>query len=358
MSPTRRPRTPALLVTALVTGLGAALTLAACTSTSSATGDAASADASGPDVLRIGYQLIPNGDLVVKHEGWLEEALPGTDVQWIRFDSGGDVNTAVVAGSVDVGLAGSSPVTRGLSKPLDIDYRVLWVHDVIGDAESLVARDGSGVSSVADLAGRTIATPFASTAHYSLTAALAEAGVGEDDVRLVDLQPADILGAWTRGDVDAAYVWEPTLSELGGTVLTTSTQVAQGGHPTYDLGVVTRAFADEHPDAVDAWLEAQDRAVALLQDDPDAAAEAIGAELDLPTDEVTTQLAGLTFLRGSEQAGETYFGTPDAPGAFAASLASAAQFLHAQGAIDAVPDVADLQDRIAVDALARVFGGR
>lgn len=362
MSPSRTSRaargtsrTPALLTTAL----GVVLALAACTSQSTATSDAGAAPADGPaapDVLRIAYQQIPNGDLVVKHEGWLEEALPGTDVQWVRFDSGGDVNTAVVAGAVDIGLAGSSPVTRGLSKPLDIDYRVLWVHDVIGDAESLVARDGSGVTSVADLAGKTVATPFASTAHYSLTAALEDAGVAPDDVKLVDLQPADILAAWTRGDVDAAYVWEPTLSELGGTVLTTSTEVAEGGHPTYDLGVVTSAFADAYPDAVDAWLEAQDRAVALLQDDPDAAAEAIGAELDLPADEVTAQLAGLTFLRGAEQVGPTYFGTTDEPGAFAASLASAAEFLHGQGAIDAVPDVTDLQGRIALDALGRVFG--
>lgn len=358
MSPTRRTgrRTAALLGTALA----AVLTLTACTSTAS--GDDAepaatgAGEAAGPDVLRIGYQLIPNGDLVVKHEGWLEEALPDTEIQWIRFDSGGDVNTAVVAGSVDIGLAGSSPVTRGLSKPLDIDYQVLWVHDVIGDAESLVAREGSGVTSVADLAGKKVATPFASTAHYSLTAALEEADVAEGDVTLVDLQPADILAAWTRGDVDAAYVWEPTLSELGGEVLTTSTEVAAGGHPTYDLGVVTSVFASEHPDAVDAWLEAQDRAVALLLDDEAAAAQAIAAELDLGTDEVTAQLAGLTFLRGAEQVDETYFGTPVAPGAFAASLASAAEFLHGQGAIDEVPDVADLQGRIAVDALARVFG--
>lgn len=340
----------------LVPAVAAALALAACAPSSTASPE--DADAGGPDVLRIGYQLIPNGDLVVKHEGWLEDALPGTDVQWIRFDSGGDVNTAVVAGAVDVGLAGSSPVTRGLSAPLDIDYRVLWVHDVIGDAEALVARDGSGVTSVADLAGRKVATPFASTAHYSLTAALADAGVDADDVTFVDLQPADVLAAWTRGDVDAAYVWEPTLSELGGTVLTTSTQVAADGHPTYDLGVVTSAFADAHPAAVDAWLAAQDRAVALLQDDPDAAAEAIGAELDLPAADVTAQLAGLTFLRGAEQVGASYFGTPDAPGAFASSLVSAAEFLHGQGAVDAVPDPADLTDRIAVDALDRAFGDR
>ena len=68
-----------------------------------------------PDKITIAYQLIPNGDLVVKHEGWLEEALPDTEIEWKQFDSGGEVNEAIVAGSVDFGLAGSAPCRRGLS---------------------------------------------------------------------------------------------------------------------------------------------------------------------------------------------------------------------------------------------------
>jgi taurine transport system substrate-binding protein len=350
------------LLTAGIAGLVLAAT-AACSSSAdadeaspstSASGAAASVEA--PDTLRVAYQLVPNGDLVVKHNKWLEAALPGTTIDWVRFDSGGDVNTAVVAGSVDIGLAGSSPVTRGLSAPLNIDYQVAWIHDVIGDAESLVAREGSGVTSIADLKGRKIATPFASTAHYSLVAALTDAGLSTDDVTLVDLQPADVLAAWTRGDVDAAYVWEPTLSQLGGTVLTTSTKQAEAGHPTYDLGVVTTALAQKYPGVVDAWLAAQDKAVAQLQDDTAAATEAIAAELDLSAAEVTPQLAGLTFLRGTEQLAPEFFGTTAAPGAFAESLHQAAEFLVGQDAIDAVPEVADLQAGIALDALDRTFG--
>ena len=37
------------------------------------------------------------------------------------------------------------------------------------------------------------------------------------------------------GQIDATYIWEPTLSQLGGTALTTSAQVAEQGAPTYDL---------------------------------------------------------------------------------------------------------------------------
>src|SRR5689334_12763022 len=88
-------------------------------------GGSASGD---PETITIGYQAIPNGDLVVKNQGWLEEAFPDTEIEWQLFDSGGSVNEAVVAGSIDIGLAGSSPVSRGLST--GIEYQVPWIFDV------------------------------------------------------------------------------------------------------------------------------------------------------------------------------------------------------------------------------------
>ncbi|HWJ83824.1 MAG TPA: glycine betaine ABC transporter substrate-binding protein, partial [Cellulomonas sp.] len=148
------------IVTFGLAGLLLATTAACSSSSADESAPSSSGAANAPETLRIGYQQIPNGDLVVKHNKWLEDALPNTTIDWVRFDSGGDVNTAVVAGSIDIGLAGSSPVTRGLSAPLNIDYQVAWIHDVIGDAESLVARDGTGIASIADLKGHKIATPF------------------------------------------------------------------------------------------------------------------------------------------------------------------------------------------------------
>ena len=117
-----------------------------------------------------------------------------------------------------------------------------FVLDVAGDNEALVARNGSGVNTIADLKGKRIGTPFASTAHYSLLAALAQNGLSPNDVQLVDLQPQAILAAWERGDIDAAYTWLPTLDELRktGKDLITSRQLAKDGKPTLDLGVVRR----------------------------------------------------------------------------------------------------------------------
>lgn len=90
--PRPKQRTTILGIAAALVIVAAALLVGACGSSSS---DTASPAASGaPTEMRIGYQLIPNGDLIVKDQGWLEDALPGTTIKWIKFDSGADVNTA------------------------------------------------------------------------------------------------------------------------------------------------------------------------------------------------------------------------------------------------------------------------
>ncbi|MGW6140315.1 taurine ABC transporter substrate-binding protein [Streptomyces sp. NPDC055140] len=332
--------------------LASAITLVALTAT--ACGDGA-ASGGGKTQVRIAYQAIPNADLVVKNRKLLEKALPDAEVKWVKFDSGADVNTAVIAGSVDLGLAGSSPVTKGLSAPLNIPYKVLWIHDLIGENEALVAR--KGITSVKALKGKKIATPFGSTSHYSLLAALDSAGLEESDVTLVDLQPQDALAAWQRGDIDAAYVWTPTLTELaskGGEVLVTSRQIAEQGKPTADLGVVTDAFAAKHPEIVDAWLRAEDQAVKLAKSDPAKAAAAIGAELNLRPADAQKQLAQLVLLTAEEQQGADYLGKPGAPGALAGNLRDAAVFLKAQKAVDAVPGRSVFEKSLAVKELSRV----
>ena len=118
--------------------------------------------------IRVGYQSFPSGDLVVKNNRWLEEALPDYNIKWTKFDSGADVNTAFIAKELDFGALGSSPVARGLSAPLNIPYKVAFVLDVAGDNEALVARNGAGIDTIAQLKGKRVATPFASTAYSVL----------------------------------------------------------------------------------------------------------------------------------------------------------------------------------------------
>ena len=314
-------------------------------------------DNSGSDstkeTIRIGYQSFPSGDLIVKQNKWLEEALPDYNIKWIKFDSGADVNTAFIAKELDFGALGSSPVARGLSAPLNIPYKVAFVLDVAGDNEALVARNGSGVTTIADLRGKKIGTPFASTAHYSLLAALDQNGLKPTDVQLVDLQPQAILAGWERGDIDAAYTWLPTLDDLRktGRDLITSRQLAEDGKPTLDLGAVRTEFADQHPEVVDIWRQQEARALDVIKDDPQAAAKAIAAEVGLTPEVVAGQLKQGVYLTPAEVASPEWLGSDGTPGNIATNLQSASEFLAAQKQIPEAAPLATFQDAIYTKGL-------
>ena len=229
--------------------------------------------------------------------------------------------------------------------------------DVAGDNEALVARNGSGINTIADLKGKRIGTPFASTAHYSLLAALAQNGLSANDVQLVDLQPQAILAAWDRGDIDAAYTWLPTLDELRktGKDLITSRQLAKDGKPTLDLGAVADEFAAAHPDVVDTWRKQEARALNTIHDDPHAAAKAIAAEIGLSPDDVAGQLKQGVYLTPEQVASPEWLGSEGKPGNIAANLQSASQFLAEQKQIPAAAPLKTFQDAIYTKGLPGVL---
>ncbi|GAB18164.1 putative ABC transporter substrate binding protein [Gordonia effusa NBRC 100432] len=313
-------------------------------------------DSSKP-TIRIAYQSFPSGDLIVKNKRWLEQALPKYNIKWTKFDSGADVNTAFVARQIDFGAIGSAPVARGLSASLNIAYQVAFVLDVAGDNEALVARNGAGINTIADLRGKRVATAFASTAHYSLLAALDQAGIAASDVDLIDLQPQASLAAWDRGDIDAVYTWLPTLDKLraSGKTLIASRQLATAGKPTLDLGVVSTAFATSHPDVVDTWRQIQARALTTIKNDPQSAADAIAAEMGTTVDDAKNQLGQGTYLTVAELTSPTWLGTDGKPGNLAVNLQSAAQFLAAQQQIPSAPNLETFHKAVYTKGLPGVF---
>ncbi|WP_218918861.1 aliphatic sulfonate ABC transporter substrate-binding protein [Paenibacillus borealis] len=291
-----------------------------------------------PESVTIGYQDIPNDEIVAKAKGWYEAEL-GVPVNFKKFDSGRDVNTAFASKSIDIGLMGSTPASVGIATGLE--YEVFWIHDVIGAAEALAVKNSSGVNSVKELAGKKVAVPFSSTAHYSLLNALELEGVNLADVQILDMQPNDIFAAWQRGDIDAAYVWNPVLGELlkDGKVLTDSGKLAEQGIVTADVGVVSKAFAGKYPELVAKYIKVQSKAHDLYTSNPDEAGDALAKGLNISKSEALKQTGDLIWLSASEQLSSKYFGPSDSKGDLASILKATADFLVEQKALEKAPDL-------------------
>jgi taurine transport system substrate-binding protein len=335
-------------------GLSLPLIASSCTSTPSSSSSPSSptstAASAVPAKIRIGYQVIPNAEVLAKALGLAQKAFPNSEVQYISFDSGRDVNTAFAAKGIDFGLAGSVPTSVGIAR--DLPYYVYFIHDVIGSAEALIVKDQ--IKAIADLKGKKVATPFGSTAHFSLLNLLKLENIDQRDLTLLDLQPPDLIAAWQRGDIDAGYVWQPNLSKLqkiGGTILTTSADLAKKGVVTADVGVVSKEFADQYPDAVKQYVAVLNEAIKTYRSDPDAAAATIATEVGITPQESKSAMTEIIWLDSTEQKSSQYLGTAEQPGNFAKILKESAEFMVAQKAIPSAPDLTGYQKSFYTKAL-------
>ena len=267
------------------------------------------------------------------------EKATGWDIKWRNFDSGGDVMMAMASGDVQIGVAGSSPIAAAVSR--GVDAQLFWILDNIADAEALVVRNGSGIVAPQDLAGKTLAVPFVSTTHFHALFALEQFGL-TGKVKVINLQPSDIPAAWERGDIDAAFIWDPALGRLkqSGHVLLTSGQLTDWGKATFDGLVVDKQFAAANGPGMQAFTQVlQDSTAGYVAAPNTWTAESaqvinVAKQSGAKPEEVPPVLALYQFPLAREQAGPTWLG-----GGAAKALAATAEFLKAQKKIPALlPD--------------------
>jgi len=277
----------------------------------------------------------------VMESGELEK-VTGYKINWRMFGGGGDVIKAMASGDVQLGEAGSSPITAAASQGQDI--KLFWILDDIADAEALIARNGSGVNSIKDLAGKKVATPFVSTAHYQLMVAMKLDGVDAKGVNVMNMRPPEIAAAWERGDIDAAFIWDPVLSKIkgNGKAIATSGSIGAKGYPTFDGLVVNAKWAAANEgfmvELVKALAKADEAyrkdAAKWTADSPQVKAVAKWTKADAK--DVPAAMKLYKFPTASEQMSATWLG-----GGAAKAMTNTAAFLKEQGRIQEVkPDYA------------------
>lgn len=292
---------------------------------------ATAVQAGEPLTVRVGYLDLVNAQLVTKHLKLLSKDMPGVDVKYVKMSNPGDMLRALAAGQVDFGSLGNPPAAIAITRGLPV--KGIINTDILGPIEALVVRKSDHIKSLADLKGKRIATPFGSTSHYELLNALRLKGIDPANMKIMDLAPQDIVNAWMRGDIDAAYFWEPGLSKTvkhGGRILINSGEMARKGFPTWDVDVVTNSFAAKHTDLVKAFVKGGCAGIDYWHAHPKKTARMISDELSLPVDQVSHMMAGVSMTACQTQLTSHYLGTPGHKGDFVKTLQSTAKFLVSQ----------------------------
>lgn len=307
-----------------------------------ALGGAQGAMAQGKEVT-IAYQQIAGPMIAALASGHIEKAT-GYKIHWRQFESGAKVATAMTSGDVQIGVIGSSPLAAAVSR--GVELQLFWILDDINEAEALVVRNGSGIAKPADLKGKKLGVPFVSTTHFHAMYALEQWGIKPSELQVLNMQPNQIAAAWERGDIDAAFIWDPALGRIkqSGKVLVTSGELSRKGKATFDGMAVQQKWGEANAEFMARFVKALAEADAAFRANPaawDAASpqvRAIAGKIGGEPKDIAEAIKLYAYPTAEQQASPAWLGGGKDGGA-ARALKHTAEFLKEQKRIDAVaPD--------------------
>ncbi|MFD1317907.1 taurine ABC transporter substrate-binding protein [Loigolactobacillus zhaoyuanensis] len=275
----------------LMTLLFCALTLTSCS---------AAAHQQPKKVVRIGILQVPNDVAAARQRQTLRQACAklGYLVKYISFDSGVDANKALLSGSVDLATMGDTNAVVALAAK--IPAKLVWINDIIGSNEALVVKKGQHIQRPQDLAGKKIATPFASTSHYSLMMYLEQHHL-TGKVQLVDMQTPEIVAAWQRGDIDGAYTWQPSLDHLTGqTAVVDSAAMADQGALTANVTLATNKFRQHHRRVLRQIIAALSATHSLYQTNPSQIYHVTAQQMSITSRAAKKQIGSSKWLTAAQ----------------------------------------------------------
>lgn len=263
--------------------------------------------AAAAEKFKVGYlRVMDDAQAIAAFEGGFYKK-QGLDVELVEFKSGTDLIKAIVGGQLDTGVLGFTNAVAWASKGADLK--------VVGGAQhgyhAIVVRDDTGIKTVGDLKGKTLASQAeGSTADTVLKGVvLKNAGLKADDVNVMGVSPQVAVQSLIGKRVDAAFLFEPQASIA---------QLVAPVKQIYEIGevwpfpcmVVITSGDTLKKRRDDVWksLDAQKEAIDLLQKKPAEASKLIASYFiseptlktlkngDMPREEViTTAIKSQTF---------------------------------------------------------------
>lgn len=188
------------------------------------------------------------GFLIAHDRGWFKEAGLDLDIQEIQ--GGAQATPLLKKGELDITWGNWVSYFESQSSG-EIDLALIT--DGFQADENMfltLAMPNSGIRNPVDLRGKQIAVNTKKNiVELNLTTTLKSYGVVRDEITLVEIPFPDMPQALANGEVDAAVILEPFLSQANKLGAQTVLDVASG--PTQDIPVAgfasTREFAEKNP---------------------------------------------------------------------------------------------------------------
>ena len=265
------------------------------------------------DSLTVGYFLEwPMPFLAAKADGTFDEAL-GMPVNWVAFETGTAMSAAMASGDVQISVSQGVPpfvVAASAGQPIQvIDVAVSY-----SDNDNCVVSTALEIDkdSAGELAGKKVAVPIGTAAHYGFLRQMDHFGVPLDSLEIVDMAPTDGAAALAQGAVDFACGYGGGLGRMKehGNVLLTGKEKEDLGILVFDVTSAPASFIAENEELVTAFLQVTADANAEWNkgDDTEAMLAKIASESGMDIEATRASIGTMTFPSVEDQLSAKWLG--------------------------------------------------
>ena len=251
--------------------------------------------------LNIGY--MPNyGSLwavvAARELGYFTEE--GLEVNLTSFQDGPTIISAMESGSIQFGYIGDGAhklCVKGNATIIGLSH--------ISNGDAVIG--GPNVTTLEDLAGKTVAYSSGTSSEVILTNALNSVGLTMDDITAMDMDASAVVTAMLSGGVDACAIWSPqSLTILD--QMPDATKLAENidfSDISISLAswIAMPSYLEENHDVAVRFMRALFKAMdyAALEENYEEVAQWVADELKLNVEDVVPQARGdADWLTGQE----------------------------------------------------------
>ncbi len=204
-----------------------------------------------------------------KQMGTYEEEM-GVDIDWVSFESGVKMSAAMASGDVQLSVSqGVPPFVVATSAGQDL--QILDVAVSYADNDNCVVRAELEIdnSNAGELAGKKVAVPLGTAAHYGFLKQMSHFGVDVASIDVVDMDPPDGAAAIAQGAVDMFCGWGGSLRRAleHGNVLLTGAEKTELGILVFDVTSGPADWVAENEELVAKFLKVTADANAMWADE-------------------------------------------------------------------------------------------
>ena len=248
------------------------------------------------DTVTIGYLPSDHDAALFVADAQGQFASNGIKTNLVQFNNGGDLMTAMASGDVDVGYVGITPVLASIQKGVPVKV----ISAAQTDGSGLVVSKNSGISSVQDLAGKSIATPGEASIQYMLLQYyLEQNGMSLKDLKVSSMKVPSMNDALKTNKIDGMITFEPyvTIAEKNGATVLAGSQDILPDHPCCVV-VASDKFLEEHPNETNTILKIHENATNFINNNSDEAASMIPSDIVSDVEVEKVAISSFPFISG------------------------------------------------------------